>query len=70
MLLPGPKWETAAPPSRPSSSVGTNQEEMPGPVVMACHTSSGEPGVLYLGLDGPTPRGILLHRHDVALPYD
>src|SRR5207244_8246803 len=31
-------------PSFSSNSVGTNQDEMPGPVAMACQTSSGVPG--------------------------
>ena len=31
-------------PSRSSNSAGTNQDEMPGPVAMACQTSSGVPG--------------------------
>ena len=44
MLSSGAKWETALPPSRSSTSLGTNHEEMPGPVAMACQTSSGVPG--------------------------
>ena len=39
-----PKCETAVPPSRSSTSLGTNQDEMPGPVAIACQTSSGVPG--------------------------
>ena len=31
-------------PSRSSNAVGTNQDEIPGPVAMACQTSSGVPG--------------------------
>jgi hypothetical protein len=31
-------------PSRSSNSAGTNQDEIPGPVAMACQTSSGVPG--------------------------
>src|SRR5258706_412704 len=43
---PGPKIIVTATglPSRSSNSVGTNQDEMPGPVAMACQTSSGVPG--------------------------
>src|ERR1700687_5105627 len=40
--IPGPKCETTVPSSR--SSVGTNHDETPGPVAMACQTSSGVPG--------------------------
>src|SRR6516162_1488193 len=44
--MPGPKFNVAATgfPSRSSNSVGTNQAEIPGPVAMACQTSSGVPG--------------------------
>src|SRR5918994_2440537 len=42
--MPGPKLQTMEPPSRSSTVVGTNQEEMPGPVAIACQTSSGVPG--------------------------
>src|SRR5262249_34696780 len=31
-------------PSRSSNSAGTSQDEIPGPVAMACQTSSGVPG--------------------------
>src|SRR5580692_8167563 len=45
--MPGPKFNFTATgfPSRISNSVGTNQDEMPGPVAMACQTSSGVPGI-------------------------
>src|SRR5271155_2921970 len=44
--IPGPKLNFTATgfPSRISNSAGTNQDEMPGPVAMACQTSSGVPG--------------------------
>ena len=44
--MPGPKFNVTATgfPSRSSNSVGTNQDEIPGPVAMACQTSSGVPG--------------------------
>src|SRR5205085_8304235 len=42
--MPGPKCATTRPPSRSSISVGTNQAETPGPLAMACQTSSGVPG--------------------------
>src|SRR4051794_41203732 len=44
--MPGPKFIFTATgfPSFSSNSVGTNQDEMPGPVAMACQTSSGVPG--------------------------
>src|SRR5207237_5406003 len=44
--MPGPKWYFTATgfPPRSSISVGTNQDEIPGPVARACHTSSGVPG--------------------------
>src|SRR5215475_9306202 len=44
--MPGPKFNLAATgfPSRSSNSAGTNQDEIPGPVAMACQTSSGVPG--------------------------
>src|SRR5438067_335770 len=44
--MPGPKFNVTATgfPSRISNSVGTNQDEIPGPVAMACQTSSGVPG--------------------------
>ena len=44
--IPGPKFNVAATgfPSRISNSAGTNQDEIPGPVAMACQTSSGVPG--------------------------
>src|ERR1700722_15175992 len=44
--MPGPKFNFTATgfPSRSSNSVGTNQDEIPGPVAMACQTSSTVPG--------------------------
>jgi hypothetical protein len=44
--MPGPKFNVTATgfPSRSSNSVGTNQDEIPGPVAIAFHTSSGVPG--------------------------
>src|SRR5215813_6462941 len=44
--MPGPKFNFAATgfPSRSSNSAGTNQADRPGPVAMACQTSSGVPG--------------------------
>src|SRR5213079_2438583 len=44
--MPGPKLNVIATglPSRSSNSAGTNQDEIPGPVAMACQTSSGVPG--------------------------
>src|SRR4249919_1657237 len=44
--MPGPKLNVTATgfPSRSSNSAGTNQDEIPGPVAMACQTSSGVPG--------------------------
>ncbi len=44
--IPGPKFNFNATgfPSRSSNSAGNNQDEMPGPVAMACQTSSGVPG--------------------------
>ena len=44
--MPGPKFIVTATgfPSRSSNSAGTNQDEMPGPVAIACQTSSGVPG--------------------------
>src|SRR5207249_9772952 len=44
--MPGPKFNVTATgfPSRSSNSVGTNQDEIPGPVAMAFQTSSGVPG--------------------------
>src|SRR6202163_3045929 len=44
--MPGPKFNVTATgfPSTSSNSVGTNQDEIPGPVAMACQTSSGVPG--------------------------
>src|SRR5947209_1054381 len=44
--MPGPKFIFTATgfPSFSSNSVGTNQDEIPGPVAMACQTSSGVPG--------------------------
>src|SRR6202790_491915 len=44
--MPGPKFNFTATgfPSHSSNSVGTNQDEIPGPVAMACQTSSGVPG--------------------------
>src|SRR6266851_8309190 len=44
--MPGPKFIFTATgfPSRSSNSAGTNQDEIPGPVAMACQTSSGVPG--------------------------
>ena len=41
---PGPNDTTAAPPSRSSTVWGTYHDEIPGPVAMARHTSSGVPG--------------------------
>src|SRR5262245_33918496 len=44
--MPGPKVNFAATGFPPCSSntAGTNQAEIPGPVAMACQTSSGVPG--------------------------
>src|SRR5258708_3875428 len=44
--MPGPKFNVTATgfPSCSSNFVGTNHDEMPGPVAMACQTSSGVPG--------------------------
>lgn len=44
--MPGPKSDVTATgfPSLSSNSVGTNQDDTPGPVAMACQTSSGVPG--------------------------
>src|SRR6516162_958068 len=44
--MPGPKFNFAATgfPSTSSNSAGQNQAEIPGPVAMACQTSSGVPG--------------------------
>src|SRR5215510_1956911 len=44
--MPGPKFNVTATgfPSRSSNSVGTNHDEIPGPVAIACQTSSGVPG--------------------------
>src|SRR4249920_4199610 len=44
--MPGPKsnFTSTGFPSRISNSAGTNQDEIPGPVAMACQTSSGVPG--------------------------
>src|SRR5580704_11125354 len=44
--MPGPKFIFTATgfPSLSSNSVGTNQDEIPCPVAMACQTSSGVPG--------------------------
>src|SRR6516225_8818867 len=44
--MPGPKLNFAATgfPSTSSNSAGQNQAEIPGPVAMACQTSSGVPG--------------------------
>src|ERR1700683_3393958 len=48
--MPGPKFNFTATgfPSRSSNSAGTNQDEIPGPVAMACQTSSGVPGPFTL----------------------
>src|SRR5262245_45969227 len=44
--MPGPKVNVTATgfPPCSSTSAGTNQAEIPGPVAMACQTSSGVPG--------------------------
>src|SRR5215468_2185943 len=44
--IPGPKLLLTATglPSCSTISVGTNHDEIPGPVAMACQTSSGVPG--------------------------
>src|SRR5215217_5272215 len=42
--MPGPKSHTTDPPTRSSTVAGTNQDEISGPVAMACQTSSGVPG--------------------------
>src|SRR5262250_3087047 len=42
--MPGPKLDTISPPWRSSLRVGTNHDEMPGPVAIARQTSSGVPG--------------------------
>src|SRR5687767_4018698 len=42
--MPSPKCMPIAPPSRSSTTDGTNQEVIPGPVATVAHTSSGVPG--------------------------
>ncbi len=42
--MPGPKVHTSCPPWRSSLRVGTNHDEIPGPVAIARQTSSGVPG--------------------------
>src|SRR5215813_5902560 len=42
--IPGPKLHVAWPPTRSSQVLGTNQDDIPGPVAMAFQTSSGVPG--------------------------
>src|SRR5215469_10314913 len=44
--MPGPKviFTATGLPSRTSNSAGTIQDEIPGPVAMACQTSYGVPG--------------------------
>src|SRR5262249_55000729 len=44
LSMPGAKWQVITPPARPSISVGTNHDEMPGPVAIASQTCSGVPG--------------------------
>ena len=44
MLGPNFSFMPTGFPSRSSNSAGTNQDEMPGPVAIACQTSSGVPG--------------------------
>ena len=41
---PGSMCQTTRPPGHSSTSAGKNQPEMPGPVAIACQTSSGVPG--------------------------
>src|SRR5262245_25176042 len=41
--MPPPKSRAISPPTRPSILAGTNHAEMPGPVAIAFHTSSGVP---------------------------
>ena len=61
--MPGPKLQTMEPPSRSSTVVGTNQDEIPGPVAMACQTILRRAGHLDFGLDGTASRSIFLHWH-------
>ena len=70
--MPGPKFNFIATgfPSRSSNSAGTNQDEMPGPVAMACQTSSGVPGTSNFDLDGTATGGFFLHAHDGSLGSD
>ena len=42
--MPGPKLDVVLPPTFSSTVVGTNHDEIPGPVAIARHTSSGVPG--------------------------
>src|SRR5262245_48377599 len=42
--IPGPKLQVAAPPTRSSIVLGTNQADIPEPLAIAAHTSSGVPG--------------------------
>src|SRR5215472_7353619 len=44
LSMPGAKWQVMTPPARPSISVGTNHDEIPGPVAIASQTCSGVPG--------------------------
>src|SRR5262245_38034889 len=41
--MPPPKSLATLPPTRPSTFVGTNQAEIPGPLAIACQTCSGVP---------------------------
>jgi hypothetical protein len=70
--MPGPKFNFTATGllSRSSNSVGTNQEEMPGPVAMACQTSSGVPGDLDFDLDGTASGWFFLYAHDGSFRFD
>src|SRR6058998_2442773 len=57
--MPGPQFNFTATgfPSRSSNSVGTNQDEIPGPVAMACQTASGVPGTSTSTLTECCPDG-------------
>src|SRR6185369_6478104 len=68
--MPGPMvtFTRAGLPPRSSNTVGTNQEEIPGPVAMVFQTSSGVPGTSTSTCTDRRPEGSFLTL--MAFPFE
>src|SRR5215468_9489675 len=58
--IPGPKLFMILPPTLPSLVLGTNQDDMPGPVAIAAQISSGVPATSTSASTDRWPEGSFL----------